>query len=152
MDQLIKDDTKLWIFPEGTRRNTNQIHNFKKGAFFLAIQKQIPILPIVYSSYNHFLNDEMSSFDNGEIILTAMPHISTKGVKLEDIDAFMADVRLQMMEVYKSSTLDAKQAMIKNPMYLSKRLEKLRMRFEGKPAKLNNDDFEKETPSEESSK
>uniref|UniRef100_T1H567 1-acylglycerol-3-phosphate O-acyltransferase n=1 Tax=Megaselia scalaris TaxID=36166 RepID=T1H567_MEGSC len=38
---------KLWVFPEGTRRNTGEIHEFKKGAFHMAIDAQIPILPIL---------------------------------------------------------------------------------------------------------
>lgn len=37
MESLKKKDIKLWIFPEGTRRNTGKLHEFKKGAFHVAI-------------------------------------------------------------------------------------------------------------------
>lgn len=30
MDWLKRDKIKLWIFPEGTRRNTGILHSFKK--------------------------------------------------------------------------------------------------------------------------
>lgn len=55
---------KLWMFPEGTRRNTGEIHSFKKGAFHVAIGGQIPILPIVYSQY-YFMDEKQHKFDNG---------------------------------------------------------------------------------------
>lgn len=56
---------KLWIFPEGTRHNTGEIHPFKKGAFHVAIRSQLPILPVVYSSY-YFLSAEEKRFDAGK--------------------------------------------------------------------------------------
>lgn len=56
---------KLWIFPEGTRHNTGEIHPFKKGAFHVAITSQLPILPVVFSSY-YFLSAEEKRFDSGK--------------------------------------------------------------------------------------
>lgn len=56
---------KLWIFPEGTRHNTGEIHPFKKGAFHVAIRSQLPILPVVFSSY-YFLSAEEKRFDSGK--------------------------------------------------------------------------------------
>nr|XP_022903497.1 1-acyl-sn-glycerol-3-phosphate acyltransferase alpha [Onthophagus taurus] len=58
-------NTKLWVFPEGTRHNTGELHPFKKGAFHLAISAQIPILPVVYSQY-YFLDDANRRFDHGK--------------------------------------------------------------------------------------
>lgn len=37
----------ILIFPEGTRSEDGQIHDFKNGAFKLAIDKKVPILPVV---------------------------------------------------------------------------------------------------------
>lgn len=66
---LIKEKKiKLWIFPEGTRRNTGEIHSFKKGAFHMAIAGQIPILPVVFSSYKTFLDDENKNMTSGKYI------------------------------------------------------------------------------------
>lgn len=107
MIELIKNDTKLWIFPEGTRRNKNQIQDFKKGAFFLAVQHQIPLQPLVYSSYTHFINDEKKTFDSGEIIMTAMPRISTIGLTEADIPALIVKTKKMMEQVYAESTQEA---------------------------------------------
>jgi lysophosphatidate acyltransferase len=63
-ENIKKDKIKLWVFPEGTRRNTGQIHPFKKGAFHLALSSQLPILPVVFSQY-YFLDKVNKRFDHG---------------------------------------------------------------------------------------
>ncbi len=40
------DGTSVVIFPEGTRSKTGQLGTFKKGAFKLALDLNLPILPI----------------------------------------------------------------------------------------------------------
>ncbi|CRK90841.1 CLUMA_CG004531, isoform A [Clunio marinus] len=78
--ELKRENIKLWIFPEGTRRNTGTIHEFKKGAFHVAIQGQVPILPVVFSSYQTFLDDNKRIFLSGKIIIEVLPEISTRGL------------------------------------------------------------------------
>ena len=46
---------------------TDQFLPFKKGAFHSAIAGQIPILPVVYSTYKGFLSHKMSVFNPGKI-------------------------------------------------------------------------------------
>lgn len=96
LERLKKQDIKLWIFPEGTRRNTNQLHQFKKGAFHVAISAQVPILPVVFSSYSTFLNDELRVLESGEVIIEALPEIPTKGLTLADVGKVMDHTRSLM--------------------------------------------------------
>ncbi|XP_036339268.1 1-acyl-sn-glycerol-3-phosphate acyltransferase alpha isoform X2 [Rhagoletis pomonella] len=91
-----KEKIKLWVFPEGTRRNTAELHPFKKGAFHMAIDEQIPILPVVFSSYCSFLNDKMKILNAGNIIITAMPPISTTNLTKDDLPELMERVHRQM--------------------------------------------------------
>lgn len=105
MKELVKNEVKLWMFPEGTRRVQNRIHEFKKGAFYLAVQNQVPIQAAVFSSYSLFLDAEKKSYNSGgHVILTVLPQIETKGLTEEDIPQLMERVKMEMEKVFKEST------------------------------------------------
>lgn len=88
--ELIKlKKIKLWIFPEGTRRNTGHMHPFKKGAFHIAINAQLPIQPVVYSSYRTFLDDKKKVLNSGKVIISTLPPISTNGMTTHDLERLM---------------------------------------------------------------
>ena len=66
---LVKDKTSLYMYPEGTRshQKTNTMLPFKKGAFHLAVQGQIPIIPIVISTYDPYYSEENLVWDDIQI-------------------------------------------------------------------------------------
>lgn len=106
-NRLIKNDKiKVWVFPEGTRRNTGEIHEFKKGAFHMAIDAQIPVLPIVFSSYSTFLNDKLRILNSGQIIISTLPPIPTKGLTKDDVAVLIEKVHEQMSAVYKETSAE----------------------------------------------
>eukprot|EP00099_Drosophila_melanogaster_P006852 NP_001259494.1 uncharacterized protein Dmel_CG3812, isoform C [Drosophila melanogaster] len=105
--RIKKQRIKLWVFPEGTRRNTGALHPFKKGAFHMAIDQQIPILPVVFSSYCTFLNDKKKILNSGRIVITTLPPVSTEGLTKDDIDVLMERVRSQMIETFKVTSAEA---------------------------------------------
>lgn len=84
------------------------IHDFKKGAFSVAIQAQVPIVPVVVSSYQNFLNDKERIFNSSEIIIEALPEISTKGLSHTDINYLMDKCRQLMIEKYNELTNEIK--------------------------------------------
>jgi 1-acyl-sn-glycerol-3-phosphate acyltransferase len=43
----LKKGTSIMIFPEGTRSLNNEIGFFKRGAFQLALQANVPVLPVL---------------------------------------------------------------------------------------------------------
>lgn len=112
MKDLKKEKTKLWVFAEGTRRNTGEIHQFKKGAFYTAIQTQVPIVPVVFSSYKIFLDTEQKIFNQAQVTITALPAISTKGLTVADVDDLMDRTRNLMIDTYNKTTKEI-QAKIK---------------------------------------
>lgn len=95
---------KLWVFPEGTRRNTREIHQFKKGAFHVAITCGVPILPIVFSSYSTFMDKQKKRFDPGHVIVTTLPPISTAGMTVDQIGELMERTRNQMIATFNDAT------------------------------------------------
>jgi lysophosphatidate acyltransferase len=64
-DAIAHGKKKLIFFPEGTRHQGNTLLPFKKGPFFIAIQTQCPIQPVICSRY-HFLDAKTHTFGNGK--------------------------------------------------------------------------------------
>ncbi|XP_015427848.1 PREDICTED: 1-acyl-sn-glycerol-3-phosphate acyltransferase beta [Myotis davidii] len=62
---MIRENLKVWIYPEGTRNDNGDLLPFKKGAFYLAVQAQVPIVPVVYSSFSSFYNPRTKLFTSG---------------------------------------------------------------------------------------
>jgi len=52
-----KQQQSVYMFPEGTRSYSREpmLLPFKKGAFHLAVQAQVPIVPCVVANYSHIL-------------------------------------------------------------------------------------------------
>uniref|UniRef100_A0A8D0KMX9 1-acyl-sn-glycerol-3-phosphate acyltransferase n=1 Tax=Salvator merianae TaxID=96440 RepID=A0A8D0KMX9_SALMN len=82
---MVADKVKVWIYPEGTRNGNGDLLPFKKGAFHLAIQTQVPIVRVVYSSFSAFYNSEKNLFTSGKVLVEVMPPIPTKGLTAEDV-------------------------------------------------------------------
>lgn len=45
-ERVLTDGTSLMVFPEGRRTFTGKMNEFKKGAFFIADQLQLPVVPM----------------------------------------------------------------------------------------------------------
>lgn len=64
----LKVGTSIMLFPEGTRSADNEIGFFKRGAFQLAIQAGVPILPIVLDGTGGILPKHGLIFGSGHHI------------------------------------------------------------------------------------
>eukprot|EP00055_Hartaetosiga_balthica_P000154 m.135828 g.135828 ORF g.135828 m.135828 type:complete len:250 (+) comp10226_c0_seq1:75-824(+) len=61
------------IFPEGTRNRGGGILPFKKGAFHMAHQANVPIVPVVIQNYtSQIYNSETKVFGSGKIDVTIL--------------------------------------------------------------------------------
>lgn len=65
----------VYIFPEGTRSYTKEpaLLPFKKGAFHLAVQAGVPIVPCVVANYSHVLYLKDMVFKSGSIPIKGKP-------------------------------------------------------------------------------
>jgi lysophosphatidate acyltransferase len=101
--QMHSERQSVYIFPEGTRSYYDHpdLLPFKKGAFHLAIQAQVPVVPIVVANYSNVLNMKRKIFTTGRIPIRVLEPISTKGKTKEDVDGLLQEVREKMLNQLK---------------------------------------------------
>jgi len=75
----------VMIFPEGTRSETDEMLPFKDGAFRLAIESQVPILPIVVTGTRPALKKHSWRFGRSEAEVRVLEPVSTEGLKKADV-------------------------------------------------------------------
>ena len=85
----------IWMFPEGTRSKGRGLLPFKTGAFHTAIMAEVPVVPIVCSSYAGQI--DLNRWDNGEIIVEVLPPVDTKQWSRETVKDLTETVRQQMV-------------------------------------------------------
>ena len=70
-----REKQSVFIFPEGTRSNAEEptLLGFKKGAFHLAVQAGVDIVPIVAGCYWGVLGAKEKRFTSGEIPVRSTP-------------------------------------------------------------------------------
>ncbi|OCK74252.1 acyltransferase-domain-containing protein [Lepidopterella palustris CBS 459.81] len=97
--QMRRKRQSVFIFPEGTRSYTEKpdLLPFKKGAFHLAIQAQVPVVPIVVANYSHLLNVRRRIFRAGTVDVSVLPPIPTTGLTPADVDTLTQRTRDAMM-------------------------------------------------------
>ncbi|KAG0322030.1 1-acylglycerol-3-phosphate O-acyltransferase [Linnemannia gamsii] len=95
-----KHNSGIWIFPEGTRSRLDKadLLPFKKGAFHLAIQAQLPILPIISEGYSHIYDSSKRSFPGGELEIRILDPIPTTGLTADDVNELMEKTRNLMLK------------------------------------------------------
>lgn len=89
------------MFPEGTRSysSTPVLLPFKKGAFHLAVDAQVPIVPVVAANYADILSVRERRFRSGTVRVKILPPVKTEGLKPEDVEALVERVRVDMGRV-----------------------------------------------------
>ena len=110
-EQMHSHKQSVYIFPEGTRSYYDHpdMLAFKKGAFHLAVQAQVPIVPVVVANYSNILNVKKKIFRPGTIAAKALRPIETKGKTKEDVDALLEQARSSMIEELKKLTARAQE-------------------------------------------
>uniref|UniRef100_A0A1I7VKM0 1-acyl-sn-glycerol-3-phosphate acyltransferase n=1 Tax=Loa loa TaxID=7209 RepID=A0A1I7VKM0_LOALO len=106
--KVTEQKLSVFIFPEGTRNHGDGMIEFKKGAFNLAVFAQIPIVPIVISSYKQFYNKNMRYFaDSGYVIAEIMDPIQTVGKTIQDVPTLTDAVRAKMFDEFAKISREA---------------------------------------------
>ncbi|KAG5980904.1 hypothetical protein E4U55_003507 [Claviceps digitariae] len=90
----------VYMFPEGTRSYAKDpvLLPFKKGAFHLAVQAGVPIVPCVVANYSHVLHLKTMVFRAGRIPVKVLDPIPTKGLTAADVDELTRTTRDLMLK------------------------------------------------------
>ncbi|KAF4988754.1 hypothetical protein FGRMN_9583 [Fusarium graminum] len=93
----------VYMFPEGTRSYAKEpmLLPFKKGAFHLAIQAGVPIVPCVVANYSHVMYPKSLTFKAGKIPVKILKPIPTKGLSSAQVEELTNTTReLMLKELY----------------------------------------------------
>ncbi|MEL6591122.1 MAG: lysophospholipid acyltransferase family protein [Bacteroidota bacterium] len=85
MVQSLNDGISILVFPEGTRNRTEQpLKQFHGGAFRVAIEAQVPIMPIVMTGIRQMQPVDTMEFYPGDIQMKFLEPIPTEGLSAAD--------------------------------------------------------------------
>lgn len=91
-DRLMKK-VSVMIFPEGTRSTTGEMLPFKDGAFRLAVETGLPLLPLVLSGTGTALRKHDWRLGRSVAEVKVLPAIDTTGMTVADVPRLRDQVR-----------------------------------------------------------
>lgn len=98
VDVMLNEGRSVCIAPEGTRSTSTNLGRFKKGAFHLAMQAGVPVVPIV-------IHNAIDVAPRGQYVLraatvkvTVLPAVDTSHWSVETMDQHVHDVRDMFLE------------------------------------------------------
>lgn len=99
VDAMRYDGRSVAIAPEGTRTISPRLGQFKKGAFHLAIQAGVPVVPIVIHNAIDVAPKGDFVFRSATVDVDVLPPVDTSDWRAETIDKHVAQVRSQFLRV-----------------------------------------------------
>ncbi len=86
------------LFPEGTRSRDGKVGDFRKGAFRLALQTGMPILPISVAGTDRVQPPDTLQLDPGPVSLKVHEPVEVEGMQEDDIPELMKTCRETIIE------------------------------------------------------
>jgi 1-acyl-sn-glycerol-3-phosphate acyltransferase len=91
--ETLRRRVSVMIFPEGTRSPSDQMLPFKDGAFRLAIEAGVPILPLALTGTRDALAKHDRRMNPARATVMVLDPIETTGLTLNDVSALKERVR-----------------------------------------------------------
>ena len=82
--ERIRAGVSVIVFPEGTRSPEGHLRQFKSGPFHLAIEAQVPIIPVTVSGSQRITPKGRLRVDAGRVKIAYGKPIPTRGVVIAD--------------------------------------------------------------------
>ena len=96
--EKVRRGTSLLMAPEGTRSATPRPGPFKKGAFHIAIQAGVPMVPIVLENAGELMWRHDQTVRRGTVRAVVHPPIDTSTWSVDTLDDHVAQVRGVFLE------------------------------------------------------
>ncbi len=90
--ESLSSGTSLVIAPEGTRSPTPRLLPFKKGAFHLAMQAKVPMIPVVIRNAGEIMPARSMLMTPGVVQVRVLDPVSTEGWSVDNLDEKVAMV------------------------------------------------------------
>jgi 1-acyl-sn-glycerol-3-phosphate acyltransferase len=88
----LKEGLSLAIFPEGTRSPDGRLRRFRKGAFALAIEAGVPVVPVSISGTHRLLRKGDWVVHPGEVVVRFAPAVDASTYAAADRSKLLARV------------------------------------------------------------
>jgi len=90
---IVGEGYSFGVFVEGTRAMAGELLPFKKGAFYLALQTHVPIVPVAIKNTDRMMAKKAGVAYPGDIEVIIMPPISTVDKTAEDVMDLLLQTR-----------------------------------------------------------
>jgi 1-acyl-sn-glycerol-3-phosphate acyltransferase len=95
----IKSGVSFAVFVEGTRAKPGELLPFKKGAFYMARQAGVPVVPVAIKNSDVLMGKGTGEARPGTIEMIFLPPVETSNLSTdEDIDRLIVEVRNSIAE------------------------------------------------------
>ena len=91
--ESLRAGNSFLIFPEGTRSRTGHLLPFKKGGFIMAIQAQVPVVPVAVQGGRAAMRKGSTIVRPVHVSVRIGEPIPTKGLTVDDRDILIERVR-----------------------------------------------------------
>jgi putative phosphoserine phosphatase/1-acylglycerol-3-phosphate O-acyltransferase len=97
--EALREGRSLAISPEGTRSPTPRLGRFKKGAFHMAMQAGVPIVPIVFRNVLDALPKDAQIIRPATVEAVVLPPVPTADWTSEGLDDEIRAIRNRYLEI-----------------------------------------------------
>lgn len=95
----IQAGVSFGVFAEGTRALPGQMLPFKKGAFYMAIDGGVPIVPVAIKNTDKLMGKGSGEAWPGKIEIVILPPVKTRGVSTDgEVQALISQVQTVVAE------------------------------------------------------
>jgi 1-acyl-sn-glycerol-3-phosphate acyltransferase len=90
----IQSGVSFAVFVEGTRAKPGELLPFKKGAFYMARQAGVPVVPVAIRNSDVLMGKGTGEARAGTLEMVLLPPVETAGIETdEDMSRLVASVR-----------------------------------------------------------